>query len=138
MRNPTNCFFAGCLESGSSSSSPLDVRSMTAAGRFELIDPTLRGATEDEDCSRELAGCPAMDGVPYARGVPILKLSPDFVISIRSSSSSLAKPFVFEACSGFVCNSQTPLGCMVTWSTDFNVVFRISFTYLQQFIKITL
>lgn len=51
-------------------------------------------------------------GVPYARGVPIFTLSPDFVISTRSSSSSksLATPLNLESFSFFVLSSHLPSG----------------------------
>jgi hypothetical protein len=123
----------GCRARGSSSSSPLDVRSITAAiGRFPLVEPWLRGAAEDDDASRILvAEAPA--GVQYVRGVLIRILSPVFVISTRSSSSSLlATPFNFDAGSGRTWSSHFPLGWIVTWSTDFDVFFRISLTYLAK------
>ena len=66
----------------------------------------------------------------YGRGVLTFTLSPASVISTRSSSSLLAKPFDFLDGSIFVCNSHLPSGWMVTWSTDLDVFFRISFTYL--------
>jgi hypothetical protein len=77
---------------GSSSSSPLEVRSMTAEiGRLLLVEPGLLGVPDD---SRDLEG-PPTSGL-YAEGAPIRTLSPDLVISTMSSSESLATPFVLE------------------------------------------
>jgi len=52
------------------------------------------------------------NGVPYARGVPIFTLSPDLVISTRSSSSSLAlaTPLFLELGSFLVFSSHLPSG----------------------------
>lgn len=79
---------------------------MTAAmGRFPLVDPRFIAAVDDGSRAA---------GVPYAQGVLTRTLSPDFVTSIRSSSSSLATPFDFDSGSCLVCNSHLPSGCMVT------------------------
>jgi hypothetical protein len=103
---------------------------MTAAiGRFPLIEPETLGTADEVDCSREAWPGPPV-GVLYSRGVPILTLSPDLVISTRSSSSSLATPFNFDEGSGLLCSSHFAFGCMVTWSTDLEVFFKISLTYL--------
>jgi hypothetical protein len=84
---------------GASSSSPLEVKSITAdIGRFPLVEPEVRGTTDEDD---KINDCP-LTGVPTARGVPILTLSPDFVISTRSSSSSLATPLVFDVGEGLL------------------------------------
>jgi len=52
------------------------------------------------------------NGVPYARGVPIFTLPPEFVISTRSSSSSLvlATPLFLELFSFLVFSSHLPSG----------------------------
>jgi hypothetical protein len=106
---------------------------MTAEmGRFVLVEPEPRGAADGGVCSLNCGGCKTgvlYDGVLYD-GVSILTLSPDLVISIRSSSSLLANPFGFLGVSAFVCSSHLPSGCMVTWPTDRDVFLRISFTYL--------
>ncbi len=78
--------FVGRTRGSSSSSSPLDVRSMTWCVLFPLtVLDSLDMPDEDGACE----GCPLV-GI---FGVPILILSPDFVISTRSSSESLANPF---------------------------------------------
>ena len=87
---------------------------MTAAmGRFPLVDPEPLGAADEVDCSREACARPAV-GVLYSRGVHILTLSPDFVISTRSSSSSLVTPFNFDEGSDLLCSSHLAFGCIVT------------------------
>jgi len=74
--------------------------------RFALLDAALFGGPEGG--AEPWATDPT--GVPYERGVPIFTLSPDFVISTRSSSSSLATPLVLELFSFFVFNSHLPFG----------------------------
>lgn len=77
---------------GSSSSSPLEVRSMTAEmGRLLLVDPKFLGGPDD---SRDSDVAPT--GVRNAAGTPIRTLSPDLVISTMSSSESLETPLVLE------------------------------------------
>lgn len=101
---------------------------MTAAiGRLVLVEPEPRGAADDGACPWGLWGT-LPSGVLYGRGVLTFTLSPDSVISTRSSSSLLAKPLDFLGGSIFVCSSHLPSGWMVTWSTDLDVFFRISFT----------
>lgn len=90
-----NCRFGARI--GSSSSSPLEVRSMTAEiGRLLLVEAAFFGVPDD---SRDWDG-PPMAGL-YANGAPIRTLSPDLVISTISSSESLPTPFVLEFDAGW-------------------------------------
>lgn len=109
----------GALATGSSSSSPLDVRSMTAEiVRFELVvEPVFGGGREDAEASLDCGDC-IETGVLKDRGALILMLSPVLVISMRSSSESLvlATPFGRDGLefSFLVCSSHFPSGCIVT------------------------
>lgn len=77
------CRFVGRTR-GSSSSSPLEVRSITwGRGLFAL---TVLDSLDMINDAGPWDGCPL--GVPFVLGVPILILPPDFVISIKSSSES--------------------------------------------------
>jgi hypothetical protein len=100
------CCRFGVLETGSSSSSPLEVRSMTAAiGRLPLIEPCMPEEVETDLWLYD----PLV--VPYGWGVPIVTLSPFLVTSTRSSSSSsLATPLVCERVSFLLCNCHLPSG----------------------------
>ncbi len=74
------------------------------------------GGPDDADCSRDTDGAPR--GVLYARGVSVRILSPDLVISMISSSESLAKPFSrgadVDEFSFLEFSSHFPFGCIVT------------------------
>lgn len=67
--------------------------------RFPLVEPIESLAGTDElDCSRDWWDeLPFVGKVGATRGVPIRTLSPDFVISTRSSSESLATPLLGRA-----------------------------------------
>lgn len=108
----------GALATGSSSSSPLDVRSMTAEiGRLELVEPVLGSRAGLEEVEGSLECCDCIEtGVLKDRGAVILILSPDLVISMRSSSESLATPLDRDELAGsfLVWSSHLPSGCIVT------------------------
>jgi hypothetical protein len=77
----------------------------------------------------------------YDEEVPIRTLSPDLVISTMSSSESLETPFVLEfevGCSFLLFSSHLASGWMVTWSTDFDVPFKIELTYLERVSKMSM
>ncbi len=85
---------------------------MTAAiGRFPLVEPDCGRGADAVDCSRDQPAR-ALDGVLNICGVLVLTLSPDLVISTRSSSESLATPLVLAGTevSFFVCSSHLPSG----------------------------
>lgn len=92
------------------SSSSLEVKSITAdMGRLPLVVASPRGATDEDDCSRDNGVM--LVGVANTRGKPVFMASPVLVISIRSSSSSLmlAAPFDLLA-SGFLLSCHLPSG----------------------------
>jgi hypothetical protein len=109
------CLFGGRV-SGSSSSSPLEVRSITA-GRdlFPLAMLDSLGMPGESSWSRFPEVCVPV-WVLYAFGVPILILSPVLVISTKSSSESLVNPLERGAdCDvALTCSSHFPSGWIVT------------------------